>query len=189
MPKRVRPRPGREARIWFLISVAVRDQSMAPCSFLSRGALRPGLCLARSVAPCRFRVRRRRASTSFCTHRGKSRFELFGVFVGVDRRALLAEAWAGVEAGRHLDDAVAGFRFAVEDRPLDRGGAAILGQQRAVQVDAAEAGGGECFGAEDFAVVADDEQVGASDAIRDWASGALTVSGDQTARLSDSPAR
>ena len=90
----------------------------------------------------------------------QARFELAGVFVGVDRRALLAEARAGVEAGRHLDDAVAGFGFAAEDRPLHGGGAAVLGQQRAVQVDAAEAGGGKRFGPQDFAVVADDEQVG-----------------------------
>ena len=109
--------------------------------------------------------------------RGQSRFELFGVFVGINRRALLGEQRARIEAGRHLNDAVAGFRFAAEDRPLDGRGAAILGQQRAVQVDAAEAGSGERFWAEDFAVVAHDQQIGASDAIRDCDSGALTVVG------------
>ena len=78
-----------------------------------------------------------------------------------DRSAsILREARAGVEAGRHLDDGVAGFGVAIENGPLDRGGAAILGQERAVEVDAAEAGGGERFGAEDFAVVADDEEIG-----------------------------
>ena len=54
----------------------------------------------------------------------------------------------------------AGFRFAAEDSPLDWGRAAVFGQQRAVEVDAAEASCGECFGTEDFAVVADHEQVG-----------------------------
>ena len=122
-------------------------------------------------------------------HRGEAGFELCGVFVGVDGRALLSEKRAGVEAGRHVDDAVAGFGFAAEDGPLHGRGAAILGQQRAVQVDAAETGGGERFGAEDFAVIADDEQVGASEPMCDWDSGELTVSGDQTVRLSDSPAR
>ena len=151
---------GRRARTWFLISCAGRDQSIAPCSFLRRGAFeaRDLSCTMGWAVPDSSSSMTRR--TSFGAHRGEAGFELFGVFVGVDRRALLGEAGAGVEAGRHLDDAVAGFGFAVEDGPLDRGGAAILGQQRAVQVDAAEAGGGERFGAEDFAVVADDEQVG-----------------------------
>ena len=162
---------------------------MAPCSFLRRGALeaRALSCAIGFAVPDSSSSMT--CSTAVGAHLGQAVFELLGVFVGVDRRALLGEARAGVEAGRHLDDAVAGFGFAVEDCPLNGRGAAVLGQQRAVQVDAAEAGGGERFGAEDFAVVADDEQVGASDAMRDWASGELTVSGDQADMPSDSPAR
>ena len=81
---------------------------------------------------------------------------LAGGFVGIDCYAIDAQTGAGVEAGGHLDDGVAGFGVAVEDGPLHGGGAAVLGQQRSVEVDAAVRGGGEDWRFENFAVVADD---------------------------------
>src|SRR6476646_1664476 len=44
---------GRRPRVWFLISDAERDQSIAPCSFLRRGALEARLlsCAIDCAAP------------------------------------------------------------------------------------------------------------------------------------------
>ena len=45
----------------------------------------------------------------------------------------------GVQAGVHLHDGDAGLGVAVENRPLDRGGAAVIGQQRRVNIQTTEA--------------------------------------------------
>ena len=90
----------------------------------------------------------------------KAFFQFAGVFVGIDRSALLQQTGTGIEAGSHLNDRVARFGIAIEDCPLHGGRAAVFRQERTVQVDAAEAGGGERFRTEDFTVITDDEQVG-----------------------------
>jgi hypothetical protein len=87
------------------------------------------------------------------------RLQLAGGFVVVDRDTVDAEDGTGVEAGGHLNNGVAGFGVAIKDGPLHGGGAAVLGQQRAVEVDATEARGGERGRFQNLAVVADDEEV------------------------------
>ena len=67
---------------------------------------------------------------------------------------------AGVEAGRHLDDRHAGLRLAVEDGVGDRGRAAVLRQQRGVDVDRAARRHREHVLREDLPVGRDDEQIG-----------------------------
>ena len=54
-----------------------------------------------------------------------------------NRRAARGQNRPGVEAGIHLHDGHAGFRFAVGDGPLDRRRAAIFRQQRGVDIQAA----------------------------------------------------
>ena len=127
---------------------------------MSRGAFdaSPGFCSTGFAVPAASSSTTRR--TSFAPSAANRVFERRRVFVRIDRRPLLREARTGVEAGRHLDHGVAGFGFAVQNRPLHGGGTAILRQQRTVQIDAAEARRGERRGAEDFAVVADDQEVG-----------------------------
>ena len=63
-------------------------------------------------------------------------FELAGGFVGIDRHALQAETWARVEPRSHLNDRVAGLGVAVEHGPLYGRGSTVLGEERAVEVDA-----------------------------------------------------
>src|SRR5579872_6681087 len=52
------------------------------------------------------------------------------IILGLDGGCLLREDVAGVEAGVHFHDGDAGFGFAVQDGPLDGGGAAIFGEER-----------------------------------------------------------
>ena len=62
-----------------------------------------------------------------------------GLF-GVDGHLLADEDIAGVQPFVHLHDGDAGLGIAVQHGPLHRGAAAVLGQQRDVQVDAAVLG-------------------------------------------------
>ena len=90
---------------------------------------------------------------------GQPAFELDGVFVGADRRPALHQAGAAVQAGRHVQHGNAGFGVAVVQGPVDRSGAAILGQQGSVQVDAAQRRNSQRAGRQDLAVVAGNEQL------------------------------
>ena len=88
------------------------------------------------------------------------RFEFGGGFGWADGRATNGQTRSAVEAGCHVDDGHSGFRVALQNGPVDRRGAAILGQQRRVQVDSPQRRRGERGRRQDLAVVADDEQFG-----------------------------
>ena len=77
-----------------------------------------------------------------------------------DRRGGFAEYCAGVEAGVHLHDGDAGRGLAVEDGTLDRRGAAVRGEQRAVDIEAAVRWEVENGLWENLAVGGDDDQAG-----------------------------
>ena len=82
------------------------------------------------------------------------------VIIGADRRALLAEGVAGVEAFVHFHDGDAGLALVVQDRPLNRRGAAVFRQKRGVNVQAAEARQFEDLSRQDLAVSGYHNQVG-----------------------------
>ncbi len=63
----------------------------------------------------------------------------------------LVQHGASVHADVHLHDGDAGFALALDDSVLDGGGAAILGQQRGVHVDAAIFRHGKDFLAQELA--------------------------------------
>ena len=73
---------------------------------------------------------------------------------------LLEENGAGVEALFKEHGGVAGKSIAHGHRPLDGRGAAVLGQQRRVEVDAAEPWEGQHPGGDDAAIGYDDDGVG-----------------------------
>ena len=64
--------------------------------------------------------------------------EGFGGVVGRDWQLTLKEDVAGVESGVDAHGGHAGDGFALRNRPLDGGCAAIFGKKRAVQVDITE---------------------------------------------------
>ena len=72
----------------------------------------------------------------------------------------MCEDVPGVQAGIHLHDGHAGFRVAVENRPLNGRGAAMPGEKRRVDVQAAKAREFEDGGRENLAVSGDDDEVG-----------------------------
>ena len=92
--------------------------------------------------------------------RSEARSEGFGGVVGGDRKFLLEEDVAGVEAGVDAHGGDAGDGFAVCDGPLNRSGAAIFREQRGVQVDVAERREIEHPLRNDAAVADDDDGVG-----------------------------
>ena len=61
-------------------------------------------------------------------------------FTLADGQGFAEQHGAGIEPGFHLHDGVAGFRVAGGDGPLNRGGPTPARQQRAVHVQAAQAG-------------------------------------------------
>lgn len=67
---------------------------------------------------------------------------------------------AGVQAGVEEHGGDAGFGFAVGDGPLDGGGSAVFGEERAVDIDVAEARQVEHPLGDDAAVGDDDDGVG-----------------------------
>ena len=77
-----------------------------------------------------------------------------------NRRGGFAEYCAGVEAGVHLHDGDAGRGLAVEDGTLDRSGAAVRREQRAVDIEAAVRWEVENGLWENLAVGGDDDQAG-----------------------------
>ena len=91
---------------------------------------------------------------------GEAFEEVGGGLFGGDGDGLGEQHGAGVEARVEAHGGDAGVGFAVGDGPLDGRGAAVLRQQRAVQVDAAEAGQGEHPVRDDAAVGDDEDGVG-----------------------------
>src|SRR5581483_11480722 len=62
----------------------------------------------------------------------------FRRILGSNRELLLQENIAGIEAGVDAHRRPASYRFSVGNRPLDRRGSAVLGQQRTVQINIAQ---------------------------------------------------
>ncbi|MNY21101.1 hypothetical protein D3C86_1546230 [compost metagenome] len=91
---------------------------------------------------------------------GEALREDIGRLVGADRGACLQEHGAGIQALLHLHGGDPGLGVAVQDGPLDRGGAAIAGQERGVDVDAAEGRQVQDRLRQDLAVGDDHDEVG-----------------------------
>ena len=85
--------------------------------------------------------------------------EIDGRLVRADRRRASQEHRAGIETGVHEHRGDAGLGLSFGDRPLDRRGAAVLRQQRRVDVDAAVSRNVEQGLREDAAVGEDDSGV------------------------------
>ena len=74
------------------------------------------------------------------THSGNAVEQFTAGLLGVDGDFFAVQHIAGIQPLIHLHDGNAGLGVTVQHRPLHRGAAAILRQQRNVQVDAAIAG-------------------------------------------------
>ena len=74
------------------------------------------------------------------THGGNAVEQFAAGLLGVDDDLFAVQHIAGIQTLVHLHDGNAGLGVTVQHRPLHRGAAAILRQQRNVQVDAAIAG-------------------------------------------------
>ena len=68
---------------------------------------------------------------------GEAGVEFAVGFVGADRGSDNVDDIAGVHAFIHLHQGNAGFGFSVHDGPLDRGGAAVFGEDATVEIDSA----------------------------------------------------
>ena len=102
---------------------------------------RPGGLRDRPAFPARCVPRRQagqRLHQQVRAHHGEAPAELDGILLGRDFGFRFEQHVAGIEPGVDLHGGDAGARFAVDDRPLDGSGAAILRQQRGVHVDDAE---------------------------------------------------
>ena len=77
---------------------------------------------------------------SFGTHSGNAVEQFAAGLLGVDDDFFAVQHIAGIQTLIHLHDGNAGLGIAVQHRPLYWGAAAVLRQQRNVQVDAAIAG-------------------------------------------------
>ena len=70
-----------------------------------------------------------------------------GGVLGGDGHRLLVHQVAGVGLGRHVMEAHPGLALAVDQRPVDRGAAAVAGEERAVEVEGAAAARASTSGA------------------------------------------
>lgn len=91
---------------------------------------------------------------------GESVVQFASGFCGRDGSDFLRGDVSGVEGFVHFHDGDAGLGVAVEDGPRDRRGAAVFGQKRRMQVEAAEFRDFKGFGREHLAVGNDKEEVG-----------------------------
>src|ERR1700722_4509999 len=94
------------------------------------------------------------------TNGGEARRNGFGGVIRCDGELLLHQDVSGVEAGINAHGGDTGDSFALCNRPLDRGGAAIFWQERSMQIDVAESGEIEHPLWNDAAVTDDDNGVG-----------------------------
>ena len=111
---------------------------MAPSVFFSRGALeaKAGFCgNASSVPDSSESIARRTSQAPIWASRASSST---AVSSALDGRAALGDHRPGVDLGGHVDHADPRLLVAVDQGPVDGGRSAVLGQQRGVQVDAAE---------------------------------------------------
>ena len=76
----------------------------------------------------------------FSTHSGNAVKQFAASLLGVNGDFFTVQYIAGIQTLVHLHDGNAGLGVTVQHRPLHRGAAAILRQQRNVQVDAAIVG-------------------------------------------------
>ena len=81
-----------------------------------------------------------RFTQSFGTHSGNAVEQFTAGLLGVDGDFFAVQHIAGIQPLIHLHDGNASLSVTVQHRPLHRGAAAILRQQRNVQIDAAVAG-------------------------------------------------
>ena len=81
-----------------------------------------------------------RFTQSFGTHSGNAVEQFTAGLLGVDGNLFAVQHIAGIQPFVHLHDGNSSLSVTVQHRPLHRGAAAILRQQRNVQIDAAVAG-------------------------------------------------
>ena len=131
--------------------------------------------------PRRQRVEpRERVDQDLGAERGEPDAQVSSGFFGADRRRRREQHRARVHARVHLERRDPGHGLAAHDRPLDRRGAAVARQQRAVDVDRAAPGCVEHGLRQDLAERGDDRHVGAE---RAQALGPLGIA--QARRLQD----